>query len=74
MQAIKLGDTFGYPNDCVGFFTITIWSGILTTFLLIGILSFGIIMLMNISTMDRFDDPKGKTITVNVMEWDSNVM
>lgn len=35
---------------------------------LASILAFGICMIVNISTMDRFDDPKGKTISVNVGE------
>ncbi|XP_064632440.1 V-type proton ATPase subunit S1-like [Lineus longissimus] len=55
---------FGYANDCIGFFTIPIWSGLVTMLLLIGILSFGMYMMVMINTQDRFDDPKGKTITV----------
>merc|ERR1719414_918164 len=57
-------DQFGMANDCVGFFTIPIWMGLFTTLILISILSYGILMLSSINTMDRFDDPKGKTITV----------
>jgi hypothetical protein len=26
-------------------------------------------MIMDIKTMDMFDDPKGKTITINTSEW-----
>lgn len=71
VQAFQIsGDKFGYYNDCVGFFTLPIWTGIIVTLILVAILTFGILMLMNIQTMDRFDDPKGKTITVNVMEWE----
>ncbi|XP_014255770.1 V-type proton ATPase subunit S1 [Cimex lectularius] len=47
------------------FFTAPIWSGLLTSFLLIMILTYGFLMLSDIKTMDRFDDPKGKTIQVN---------
>ncbi|XP_045164374.2 V-type proton ATPase subunit S1-like [Mercenaria mercenaria] len=54
--------------DCVEFFTIPIWMGIITTLLLLTILFYGITMISNITTMDRFDDPKGKTITVTVNE------
>lgn len=54
--------------DCVPFFTIPIWMGIISTVLLMIILFFGLTMITNITTMDRFDDPKGKTITINVNE------
>lgn len=50
------------------FFTAPIWSGLIVTFVLGIILAWGIIMLMDIRTMDRFDDPKGKTITVTASE------
>jgi len=50
--------------DCSGWYTGPIWSGLITTFLLLGILAYGISMLSKIDTMDRFDDPKGKTISV----------
>uniref|UniRef100_T1IUV9 Vacuolar ATP synthase subunit S1 n=1 Tax=Strigamia maritima TaxID=126957 RepID=T1IUV9_STRMM len=56
--------TFGYPYDCVGFFTIPILTSIFVTIILILVLAFGIQQIFNINTMDRFDDPKGKTITV----------
>lgn len=54
--------------DCVEFFTIPIWMGIITTLVLVMILFFGMTMIANISTMDRFDDPKGKAITITVNE------
>lgn len=54
--------------DCVPFFTVPIWMGIISTVLLMFILFFGLTMITNITTMDRFDDPKGKTITINVNE------
>ncbi|KAB7508172.1 V-type proton ATPase subunit S1 [Armadillidium nasatum] len=46
--------------DCVGFFTIPIWMGLFAAMLLTLILIFGMLMLVDIKTMDRFDDPKGK--------------
>lgn len=55
---------FGDAYDCVGFVSSAIWSGLFITFLLLGIVAFGITYIMDIRTMDRFDDPKGKTITV----------
>jgi V-type H+-transporting ATPase S1 subunit len=59
---------FGHYNDCVGFFTVPIWMGVLSSFVLIAILLFGVIMLMDVKTMDRFDDPKGKTITITATD------
>ncbi len=59
---------FSTPYDCVGFFSVGIWSGLIAIMFLTIIMAFGIVMLANINTMDRFDDPKGKTITVNISE------
>lgn len=61
-------EKFGWAIDCVGFSSAGIWSGLFVTFLLILILTIGISWIMDIRTMDRFDDPKGKTITVNMSE------
>lgn len=57
--------TYGHYNDCVGFFTIGIWMFLIVAVILISILLFGISMVMSINTMDRYDDPKGKTIIVS---------
>lgn len=54
--------------DCVGFTTGGIWGGLFVTFLMLFILSIGISWIMDIRTMDRFDDAKGKTITINTQE------
>lgn len=59
---------FGDSVNCVGFFTAPIWAGLFITFLLLAITFYGIMMMMDIRTMDRFDDPKGKTITINASE------
>ena len=59
---------FGDPIYCIGFTSAPIWSGIFVTFILVTIMSIGLSMMMDIKTMDRFDDPKGKTITINVSE------
>lgn len=59
---------FGDSYDCVGFTSVPIWSGIFITFILLFILTAGITMMIDIKTMDRFDDPKGKTITINASE------
>lgn len=59
---------FGDSVNCVGFFTVPIWSGLFVVFILLAITFYGIMMMMDIRTMDRFDDPKGKTITINTAE------
>ncbi|XP_050359630.1 V-type proton ATPase subunit S1 [Nymphalis io] len=59
---------FGESINCVGFFTVPIWSGLFVVFILLAITFYGIMMMMDIRTMDRFDDPKGKTITINTAE------
>ncbi|KAF4533143.1 hypothetical protein B566_EDAN007954 [Ephemera danica] len=61
-------EQFSNAYDCVYFFTIPILSGLMVTILLIFIMSIGLTMLMDIKTMDRFDDPKGKTITINATD------
>lgn len=57
---------FNDAYDCVNFTTIPIWSGLLVTAILGVALSFAIIAISNIRTMDRFDDPKGKPLTISV--------
>ncbi|GJQ67799.1 hypothetical protein Trydic_g21094 [Trypoxylus dichotomus] len=59
---------FGDPLYCIGFTSAPIWSGIFVTALLVTIMAIGLSMMMDIKTMDRFDDPKGKTIQINVSE------
>lgn len=59
---------FSDAYDCVGFTSIPIWTGIFVNVLLISILIWALVMIMDINTMDRFDDPKGKTITISTAE------
>lgn len=61
-------DSFNDSYDCVGFTSPAIWAGLFITFLLLAIISTAITYIMDIRTMDRFDDPKGKTITINASE------
>ncbi|XP_068146848.1 V-type proton ATPase subunit S1 [Drosophila tropicalis] len=56
---------FGDSWDCVGFVTPGILMGLLVVVLLLVIVFVGVCWMMDINTMDRFDDPKGKTITIN---------
>lgn len=57
--------SFGDAWNCVGFTTPGILTGLFIVFIFLFIGSYGITWMMDIRTMDRFDDPKGKTITVN---------
>lgn len=59
---------FSVADDAVGFFTIPIWSGIFVSSLFIAIVLGGLSMIFDIKTMDQFDDPKGKTVTINATE------
>lgn len=59
---------FSAADESVPFFTPAIWCGITVTVLLGLILTWGITMVMDIKTMDQFDDPKGKTITVSATD------
>nr|XP_014093556.1 V-type proton ATPase subunit S1 [Bactrocera oleae] len=59
---------FGESWNCVGFVTHAILAGLFVSAILLAILFVGICWMMDINTMDRFDDPKGKTITINTNE------
>lgn len=59
---------FGDSWDCVGFTSPGILTGLFIVFIFLYIGGYGISWMMDIRTMDRFDDPKGKTITVNTAE------
>lgn len=59
---------FGDAWHCVGFFSPAILAGLFVVFMLLAITAVGIVWIMDINTMDRFDDPKGKTITINTSE------
>ncbi|KAG7471855.1 hypothetical protein MATL_G00102460 [Megalops atlanticus] len=58
------GQDFAYASDCAGFFTPGIWMGLLTSLLMLLILTYGLHMITQLRTMDRFDDPKGPAISV----------
>jgi len=50
--------------DCATWFTIPLWVGLIFIIIFTALLGLGILMLFSIKTMDRFENPKGKTITV----------
>uniref|UniRef100_A0A1A8JZK5 ATPase, H+ transporting, lysosomal accessory protein 1a n=1 Tax=Nothobranchius kuhntae TaxID=321403 RepID=A0A1A8JZK5_NOTKU len=58
------GSDFSYASDCSGFFSPGIWMGLMTSLLLVLVLTYGLHMIMQLCTMDRFDDPKGPAISV----------
>ncbi|MBN3300963.1 VAS1 ATPase, partial [Amia calva] len=58
------GPSFSYASDCAGFFSPGIWMGLVTSLLMLLILTYGLHMIMQLKTMDRFDDPKGPSISV----------
>lgn len=60
--------SFSDSWDCVGFTSAGIWGGLFVVLLMISILSVGMSWIMDIRTMDRFDDPKGKTIIVSTTD------
>ncbi|NXI91545.1 VAS1 ATPase, partial [Psophia crepitans] len=55
---------FSYASDCTGFFTPGIWMGLVTSIVLLWILSYGIHMIMQLTTNSRFDDPRGPALSV----------
>ena len=61
---IKDSTEFQRMLDCSGWFTGPIWVGLLVSLLLITMLSYAYGMIGSITTMDKFDNPKGKTISV----------
>ncbi|XP_034193902.1 uncharacterized protein LOC117610509 [Osmia lignaria lignaria] len=68
--AVIVNNTRAFDDayDCVGFTTIPIWTGIFVTAILALIMIWALTMILDIRTMDRFDDPKGKTITISAQE------
>ncbi len=54
--------------DCQGFFTAGIWAAILIGLVLAMMLAWAVSMLADVKSPDRFDDPKGKTITVTATD------
>lgn len=65
IQGFNVEDNrFAYASDCTSFFTRAIWMALITSLILLYILTFGIHMIMQLTTNDRFDDPKGQALIV----------
>ncbi|XP_026313655.1 uncharacterized protein LOC113225544 [Hyposmocoma kahamanoa] len=60
----KFSDAF----DCIGFTTVPIWSGLMIAFLMLMVLGVSVTMIMGIKTMDRFENTRGKQLTITVSE------
>jgi len=56
--------TFGKVNYCSSFFSSGIWMATMTFLVMLAILATGVFALTSINTMNRFDDPKGKPLTI----------
>jgi hypothetical protein len=54
--------------DCDPLIPISLWVSLLISLLLISILTYGIAMISSIHTPDKYDDPKGPSISVGLTE------
>ncbi|XP_013196139.2 uncharacterized protein LOC106139275 [Amyelois transitella] len=54
--------------DCVGFTTVPIWSGLMVSFIMLIGLGISVSMIMDIKTMDRFENSRSKQLTITVNE------
>ncbi|KRZ37019.1 RNA-binding protein squid [Trichinella pseudospiralis] len=55
-------------DDCTPFFTAEVWMSLISVFVIFSITVFGVSMVSSLKTMDRFDDPKGKSLVINFKE------
>ncbi|XP_036601990.1 V-type proton ATPase subunit S1-like [Trichosurus vulpecula] len=62
------GKKFSYASDCAGFFSPAICMGLVSFLLMLFTFLYGLHMLFNLKTMDRFDDSKGKTFFVPLVD------
>lgn len=68
VQVDSKNGKFGDANDCVSFTTAPIWSGLFVTTLLgIGLIV-ALTAIMDIKTMDKFDNYKTKNLTITISE------
>ncbi|XP_030019651.2 uncharacterized protein LOC115439798 [Manduca sexta] len=61
-------EAFADAFDCIGFTTVPIWSGLMVTFILLIGLGISLSMIMDIKTMDRFENNRSKQLTITVSE------
>ncbi|CAD0205606.1 unnamed protein product [Chrysodeixis includens] len=60
----KFADAF----DCIGFTTVPIWSGLMVSFIMLLGLGISLSMILDIKTMDRFENNRSKQLTITVSE------
>lgn len=60
----NVSSSFSRPYDCIGMMSVPILSSLFIVLILTLIMAWALTMIMNIKTMDRFDDPKGASISV----------
>jgi len=68
MEAFARRNVFGSAvavGGYVGFFTIAIWTGILSMSVVVAMLVFAVDMTYSIQTVDRFDNPKAPYLQIN---------
>ncbi|XP_061423259.1 V-type proton ATPase subunit S1-like [Lethenteron reissneri] len=66
IQGFNVGNSsFSYASDCASFFTPAIWMFLVSTTVLVLILTYGVQKILAITTLDRFDDPKGPTLAIS---------
>jgi V-type H+-transporting ATPase S1 subunit len=66
-EYVKKGNKDGFTDnvdDCVAFFSASVWMALLTLALFVLIILSGIVMLSNMTTVNRFDDPKAKQLVI----------
>ncbi|CAL8101561.1 unnamed protein product [Calicophoron daubneyi] len=56
------GGIFGPAVDCTRYFSIPIWGTLVVSFVVIGILTYGLQMILSIQPNPFFEDPKGKQV------------
>ncbi|XP_060100529.1 V-type proton ATPase subunit S1-like [Heteronotia binoei] len=56
--------TFSYASDCASFFTPAIWMALVTSLVLLLVLTYGIHMIVHLTTNSRFDNPKDARLSV----------
>uniref|UniRef100_A0A5K4F373 Ac45-VOA1_TM domain-containing protein n=1 Tax=Schistosoma mansoni TaxID=6183 RepID=A0A5K4F373_SCHMA len=53
---------FGDVTDCVGYFSIGVWSSLIVSILLVSVLTYGLVMLASVQPSEIYEDPKKKMI------------
>jgi len=55
-------------NDCVGFFSAEVWMFLTTLLIFVSVILSGVVMLGNMTTVNRFDDPKAKMLVITAKD------